>query len=162
MPGCSSCGDPRPQREALMRLSVRLLRPGAQLPRYMTEGAAGMDLAACPEDGAEVTLAPGARRLVSTGIAVAVPSGFELQIRPRSGLALRHGVTILNSPGTVDADYRGEVMVLLVNLGDAPFVVRPGDRIAQGIVAPVVRADPVEVEVLDDTARGAGGYGHTG
>ncbi len=107
-------------------------------------------------------LAPGARALVGTGLALQVPEGYEGQVRPRSGWALRHGVTVLNSPGTIDSDYRGEVMVLLVNLGQDEVVIQPGDRIAQLVIAPVARAAPCEVAVLDDTARGAGGYGHTG
>ena len=139
---------------------ICILRPGARVPRYMTEQAAGMDLHACLE--AEVTLAPGERALVPTGIAVELPVGHEAQVRPRSGLALQHGVTVLNAPGTIDADYRGEVSVLLVNLGHAPFVVWDGDRVAQMIVAKVERAELVPVEKLSDTARGAGGYGHTG
>ena len=115
---------------------------------------------ACLE--APVTVEPGRRVLVPTGLAIALPDGYEAQVRPRSGLALKHGVTVLNGPGTIDADYRGEIQVLLVNLGEAPFVVAPGERIAQMVVAPVTRAAWVEVHVLDETARGAGGYGHTG
>lgn len=126
----------------------------------MTDGAAGLDLAACIDR--DLTLAPGQRALVPTGIAVALPPGFEGQLRPRSGLALRHGVTLLNSPGTVDADYRGEIGVLLVNHGAEPFTVRPGDRIAQLVVARVARAVVRLVEALDETERGAGGFGHTG
>ena len=134
--------------------------PGATdlpLPTYETEGAAGLDLRAA---GA-VTLAPGARAAVPTGLAIALPPGHEGQVRPRSGLARRHGVTVLNAPGTVDEDYRGEVMVLLVNLGDAPHVIERGDRIAQLVVAPVTRV-AVEVGDLDETARGADGFGSTG
>ncbi|HZU82447.1 MAG TPA: dUTP diphosphatase, partial [Polyangiaceae bacterium] len=148
--------------EPAIDVKVRLLRPGAQLPRYMTAQAAGLDLHACPASGAPLTIAPGARALVPTGIALELPDGHEAQVRPRSGLALRHGVTLLNSPGTVDADYRGEVMVLLVNHGAEPFEVRPGDRVAQLVVAKVERARLLAVEALSDTARGAGGYGHTG
>jgi dUTP pyrophosphatase len=107
-------------------------------------------------------LEPFARVLVGTGVAVAIPEGFEGQIRPRSGWALKHGVTVLNSPGTIDSDYRGEVMVLLVNLGQQPVRIQPGDRIAQLVIAPCARVEPLEVAVLDDTQRGAGGYGHTG
>jgi dUTP pyrophosphatase len=127
----------------------------------MTEHAAGADLAACLETP-EVTLAPGQRLLVGSGCAIELPVGYEAQVRPRSGLALKHGVTILNTPGTIDADYRGEVKVLLVNLGTEPFTLKTGERIAQLVVAPVSRARLEEVESLSSTARGAGGYGHTG
>lgn len=142
---------------------VRLsrLRPSAVAPRYMTDLAAGLDLAAAPEDGAEVTIQPGARVLVGTGLAIALQAGTEAQVRPRSGLALKHGLTVLNAPGTIDADYRGEIKVLLINHGAEPFVIRPGERIAQLVVAPVLRAVFTEGP-LDETARGAGGYGHTG
>lgn len=139
---------------------VRRLREGVSLPRYMTEAAAGLDLAAAI--GAPLTIAPGERTLVGTGLHLELPHGFEGQVRPRSGLALRHGVTCLNSPGTIDSDYRGEVMVLLVNHGSEPFVVAHGDRIAQLVVAPVVQVELVEVDELGPTGRGAGGYGHTG
>jgi dUTP pyrophosphatase len=121
-----------------------------------------MDLCACPEDGAELVLAPGARALVPTGLSIAIPDGYEGQVRPRSGWAFKHGVTVLNSPGTIDSDYRGEVKILLINHGAAPFTIAPGDRIAQLVVAQVARVALREVEVLDDTARGAGGFGHTG
>ena len=141
-------------------VKVRLVRADARLPAYMTDEAAGMDLYACVAE--ELALPPGARQLVPTGIAIELPPGYEAQVRPRSGLALKHGVTVLNAPGTIDADYRGEVMVLLVNHGDATFVVRAGDRVAQLIVAPVVRARLVVVETLGESARGDGGYGHTG
>ncbi len=135
---------------------------GLPLPAYETQHAAGMDLrAALPEDE-PLTLHPGDRRPVPTGIAIAIPPGFEGQVRPRSGLALRHGVTCLNSPGTVDADYRGELMVILINHGPEAFVVRRGERIAQLLISPVVQASWREVETLDDTARGAGGFGSTG
>lgn len=146
----------------MIRLPVRVLPHGAglPLPTYQTAGAAGMDLLAAVE--APVTLAPGARALVPTGLALALPEGHEGQVRPRSGLAARHGVTVLNAPGTVDADYRGEVKVILVNHGDEPFVVSRGDRIAQLVVAAVTRAEPVLVADLDETDRGAGGFGSTG
>jgi dUTP pyrophosphatase len=135
---------------------------GLPLPAYETAHAAGMDLrAAVPPDGPH-TLRPGDRLAVPTGLCLAIPPGFEGQVRPRSGLALRHGVTCLNSPGTVDADYRGEVKVILVNLGAEDFVVRRGERIAQLLVAPVHRAAWREVETLDETARGEGGFGSTG
>ncbi|MDA8145035.1 MAG: dUTP diphosphatase [Thermaerobacter sp.] len=130
------------------------------LPAYQTALAAGMDLVAAVEG--EVVIAPGERLLVPTGISLAIPEGHEGQVRPRSGLALRHGITLLNSPGTVDADYRGEVKVLLVNLGQDPFTLRRGERIAQLIFAKVEQAKLVEAPVLDDTGRGEGGFGHTG
>jgi dUTP pyrophosphatase len=126
----------------------------------MSSGAAGMDLAACVDS--PLTLAPGDRALVPTGVAIAVPAGYEAQVRPRSGLAAKHGVTCLNSPGTIDSDYRGEVMVLLINLGREPFVVQTGLRIAQMVLAPVVRAEVEEVAELPPTTRGAGGFGSTG
>ncbi|MBM2575749.1 dUTP diphosphatase [Jannaschia sp. Os4] len=130
------------------------------LPSYATEGAAGADLRAWLPDG-PVTLAPGARALIPTGLRIMLPPDTELQVRPRSGLALRHGVTVANAPGTIDADYRGELGVILMNAGDAPFTVESGDRIAQGVLAPVVRAAWAE-GALDATARGAGGFGSTG
>ncbi|MGO8969555.1 MAG: dUTP diphosphatase [Myxococcaceae bacterium] len=130
------------------------------LPRYQTDGAAGLDLLA-DIDG-EWTLAPLERRAVPTGLSIAIPDGFEAQVRPRSGLALRHGVTCLNSPGTIDSDYRGEVQVILANLSGTPFSLRRGERIAQLVMAPVVRAALVEVEVLPATTRGSGGFGSTG
>ncbi|MGO9063886.1 MAG: dUTP diphosphatase [Myxococcaceae bacterium] len=130
------------------------------LPRYQTDGAAGLDLLA-DIDG-EWTLAPLERRAVPTGLSIAIPDGFEAQVRPRSGLALRHGVTCLNSPGTIDSDYRGEVRVILANLSGTPFSLRRGERIAQLVMAPVVRAALVEVEVLPATTRGSGGFGSTG
>lgn len=135
---------------------------GLALPAYETRGAAGMDLrAAVPED-APITLAPGKRVLAPTGLSIAVPAGFEAQIRPRSGLAAKHGITCLNSPGTVDSDYRGEVKVILINHGDEPFVISRGERIAQMVIAAVVQAEIDVVEELDTTARGAGGFGSTG
>ena len=131
-------------------------------PSYETEAAAGMDLrAAVPADN-PIMIAPGGRALVPTGLSLQFPLGFEAQVRPRSGLALRHGVTVLNSPGTVDADYRGEVQVILVNLGDQPFVVERGARIAQLVLAAVERAEVVEVATLDPSRRGEGGFGSTG
>jgi len=149
-----------------MSLSIKVRRlphnADLPLPAYETAQSAGMDLrAAVPED-APMTLSPGARALVPTGLAIALPAGFEAQVRPRSGLALKHGITCLNSPGTVDADYRGELQVLLINLGAEPFVIKRGERIAQMIVAAVTQSAWVEVETLDDTARGAGGFGSTG
>lgn len=132
-----------------------------ELPAYATPGAAGMDVRAALAQGEVRVLAPGARALVPTGLRLAIPEGFEVQVRPRSGLASRHGVTVLNAPGTIDSDYRGEVQVLLVNLGEADFEIRRGERIAQLVVAPVVRGI-LEAGQVDVTARGAGGFGHTG
>jgi dUTP pyrophosphatase len=143
-------------------IAVQRLRPGPDalpLPRYMTAGAAGMDLMADVADAVEVQ--PGGRVLIPTGIAVEIPTGFEAQIRPRSGLALRHGITLLNSPGTIDSDYRGEIKVLLINLGDQPYTVRRTERIAQMVVAPVVRAELRETDGLAASSRGPGGFGHT-
>lgn len=130
------------------------------LPHYATEDAAGLDLRAALESA--LVLQPGQRALVPTGLKLAIPAGHEAQVRPRSGLALRHGITCLNTPGTIDADYRGEVSVLLVNLGQESVEFQRGERIAQLVVAPVSRAALEEVEVLPETARGAGGFGHTG
>jgi dUTP pyrophosphatase len=133
---------------------------GLALPAYATAGAAGMDFLAAVET--PVTIKIGGRALIPTGFAIALPPGFELQIRPRSGLALKHGIVLPNSPGTIDEDYRGEVQIIVMNAGDEPFVVTRGMRIAQGVLAPVVRAAWSEVETLDDTARGVGGFGSTG
>jgi dUTP pyrophosphatase len=143
-------------------ISVRFLREGGAvaLPAYQTEGASGVDLRAAIDE--DVVLPPMGRALVPTGIAVALPSGIEAQVRPRSGLAARHGVTCLNSPGTIDSDYRGEIRVILINFGDEPFLVRRGDRIAQMVFMPVLRASFRVVEDLDTTPRGEGGFGHTG
>lgn len=140
---------------------VRVGRRGAPLPlpRYMTPGAAGMDLLADVED--EVVVAAGERQVVPTGLALAIPSGFEGQVRPRSGLAARDGVTILNAPGTIDSDYRGEVQVLVINLGAAPVRIRRGDRIAQLVIAPVTTASWDEVQALPASTRGTGGFGST-
>ncbi|MBY0301126.1 MULTISPECIES: dUTP diphosphatase [Sphingomonas] len=144
----------------LMTIAIRRLPHGAglPLPAYATAGAAGMDVVAAED----VTLAPGARHAVATGFAMAIPDGYEVQVRPRSGLALKHGITCLNSPGTIDSDYRGEVKVILANLGSEPFAVVRGERIAQLVPAPVLRATLAEVASLDDTPRGAGGFGSTG
>lgn len=142
-------------------LKVKVINKGSQpLPEYATPQSAGMDLRAnIPES---VTLNPLERRLIPTGLHIALPVGYEAQIRPRSGLALKHGITVLNSPGTIDADYRGELMTLLINLSQEPFVINPGERIAQMVVARHEQVDFVLVDELDDTERGAGGYGHTG
>ena len=145
---------------AAPRVRFQRLRAGAQAPRYMSAGAAGLDLASAADGPIE--LAPGARVAVPTGLAFAIPHGFEGQVRPRSGLARKSGVTVTNAPGTIDSDYRGEVQVLLVNLGQEPYVVQPGDRIAQLVIAPVSIAELEEAESLDDTLRGGGGFGHTG
>jgi dUTP pyrophosphatase len=135
---------------------------GLALPTYQTEHAAGLDLVAAVAEQTPLTLAPGERALVPTGLAIALPPGFEGQVRPRSGLALKHGVTVLNAPGTIDADYRGEVSVVLINHGSEPFVVRRGERVAQLVIAPVSRAQLSVTAVLSETSRGAGGYGSTG
>jgi dUTP pyrophosphatase len=135
---------------------------GLPLPSYQTEHAAGLDLLAALPAGAPLMLAPGARALVPTGLAIALPPGFEAQVRPRSGLAVKSGLTVLNSPGTIDSDYRGEVQVLLINLGDAPVLLERGMRIAQMVIAPVQRAVLTEVPSLDPTTRGSGGFGSTG
>jgi dUTP pyrophosphatase len=145
--------------EAVPVLVKRL--PGSEglaLPAYATEGAAGMDVLAAED----VRLPPGGRHAVATGLAVAIAPGYEIQVRPRSGLALKHGVTVANAPGTIDSDYRGEVRVILINLGDAAFDIRRGDRIAQLVLAPVVRASWLAVSELDETLRGEGGFGSTG
>lgn len=145
---------------APIRIALQRLPHGAglPLPAYATAGAAGMDVVAAEA----VVLAPGARHAVATGFAMAIPPGYEVQVRPRSGLALKHGITCLNTPGTIDSDYRGEVKVILANLGDAPFTVARGDRIAQLVPAPVQHAALEEVGTLDETARGIGGFGSTG
>jgi dUTP pyrophosphatase len=132
------------------------------LPAYETTGAAGMDLRAAAPEEEPIVLRPGSRALVPTGLCIAVPEGYEAQVRPRSGLAIRSGITCLNTPGTIDADYRGEVRVILANLGEENFVIRRGDRIAQLVICPVVQAEWREVEALAETARGAGGFGSTG
>jgi dUTP pyrophosphatase len=135
---------------------------GLPLPAYETSGSAGMDLRAAVDEAMPVILAPGARTLVPTGLKIALEPGFEAQVRPRSGLALKHGVTCLNAPGTVDSDYRGEVGVILINHGQEPFVIKRGERIAQLVIAKHEQAEMIEVESLDETARGAGGFGSTG
>lgn len=132
------------------------------IPAYATEGAAGFDLRAAVPDGTPFVLSPGERRLVPTGFACAVPHGYEMQVRPRSGLAVKHGVSIANSPGTVDSDYRGPLMVCLINFGREPFAISRGDRIAQAVIAPAPQLTLIEVEDLDATPRGEGGFGSTG
>jgi dUTP pyrophosphatase len=147
-----------------MSIAIRVRRlahgEGLALPSYATAGAAGMDLVAAVTE--PVTIGPGKRALIPTGLAIALPPGYELQIRPRSGLALRHGIVLPNSPGTIDEDYRGEVQVIVLNAGEAEFVVERGARIAQAVLTPVVRARWHEVAELDDTSRGGGGFGSTG
>lgn len=142
-------------------VKIQVINKGNQpLPQYATAQSAGMDLRANIE--APITLSPMERRLVPTGLFIALPIGYEAQVRPRSGLALKHGITVLNSPGTVDADYRGEIMVLLINLSDTDFVINAGERIAQMVIAKHEQATFEEVDMLDETERGTGGYGHTG
>ncbi len=142
-------------------MKIKVVNKGRQpLPQYATPQSAGMDLRAQLDE--PVTLRPLERRLIPTGLFIALPQGYEAQVRPRSGLALKHGITVLNAPGTIDADYRGEVGVLLVNLSDTPFVVNDGERIAQMVIARHEQGEWMPVEELDDTERGTGGYGHTG
>jgi len=141
-------------------IKLKKLRDDAIVPKYMTEASAGMDLFSANDE--DILLMPGKRALVPTGIAIALPNVYEAQIRPRSGLALKHGVTLANSPGTIDADYRGEIMAIMVNLGEEPFVITKGIRIAQMVINRIHRANIVVTESLDDTKRGSGGFGHTG
>ena len=147
-----------------LKLPVRRLPHGADLPlpSYASTGAAGLDLSAAIGEGAVLELLPGGRSLVPTGFALALPEGYEAQVRPRSGLAVRHGVTVVNAPGTIDSDYRGEVQVALVNLGREPFEIRRGMRIAQLVVAPVARVTIMPADTLEETERGSGGFGSTG
>ncbi len=147
-----------PWPEVALRVKRLPHGAGLPLPAYATAGAAGMDVVSAER----VLLAPGARHAVATGLALAIPDGYEVQVRPRSGLALRHGITVANAPGTIDSDYRGELKVILINLGEADFAIHRGDRVAQLVLAPVTRAVWAEVDELDDTARGAGGFGSTG
>lgn len=149
---------PSTTRDVAVRIKRLPHGEGLTLPHYATEGAAGMDVLSAED----VTLAPGARHAVATGLAMAIPVGYEVQVRPRSGLALKHGISVPNTPGTIDSDYRGELKVILINHGDTDFAVARGDRIAQLVLAPVIRAGWEEVAELDDTARGAGGFGSTG
>lgn len=152
--------SPLPLKTDAVPVSVKRLPhgQGLNLPAYATAGAAGMDVLAAED----VTLAPGARHAVATGLAMAIPEGYEIQVRPRSGLALKHGISVPNTPGTIDSDYRGELKVILINHGTEPFEISRGDRIAQLVLAPVVQAGWVEVDELDETVRGAGGFGSTG
>ncbi|MGB3719156.1 MAG: dUTP diphosphatase [Hyphomicrobiaceae bacterium] len=147
-------------------IQVRIMRlehaKGLPLPEYQSEGAAGMDLLAAVDEAQPIVLAAGARALIPTGLVLELPPGMEAQVRPRSGLALRHGITVLNSPGTIDSDYRGEVKILLINLGESPWEIQRGERIAQLVFQRVERAELVEVAVVNQTQRGAGGFGSTG
>lgn len=144
----------------MIDVQVKIVRNGAQLPRYMSASAAGLDLCAALDE--PIVLQPGERTLLPTGLALAIPVGFEGQVRPRSGLALRQGISMVNTPGTIDADYRGEIGIILINHGQDPVTIATGDRIAQLVIAPVVQADLQLVDSLDDTERGSGGFGHTG
>lgn len=148
-----------PSSDAVPVLLKRLPHgQGLDLPAYATAGAAGMDVVAAED----VTIPPSGRHAVATGLSLAIPPGYEIQVRPRSGLALRHGITVPNTPGTIDSDYRGELKVILINHGAEPFAIRRGDRVAQLVLAPVTRGAWIEVDELDETARGAGGFGSTG
>jgi len=141
-------------------LKISRMTPGIPLPQYESKGAAGMDLRACLDGDQDIP--PLGRAKIPTGLRIEIPDGFEGQVRPRSGLAIKHGVTVLNSPGTIDSDYRGDLEIILVNLGDKTFTVRNGDRIAQLVIAPVIRADLAESPALSATERGSGGFGSTG
>ena len=142
------------------QIKIQKLDPKALIPKYMTELAAGLDICALLDN--ELLLESGQRALIPTGLAFAIPPGYEIQVRPRSGLAIKHGIALVNSPGTIDADYRGEVRIILINHGTEDFTIRSGERIAQLIVAPVCQAKLLEVAELSETERGAGGFGHTG
>ena len=141
-------------------LKIQRLQHNKILPEYKTEGAAGMDL--CAAISEPIELKPLERKLIPTGLHIALPVGYEAQVRPRSGLALKHGITVLNTPGTIDADYRGDIGVILINLSNEPFEIKPGERIAQLVIAKYEQISWEQVEVLDETERGSGGYGHTG
>lgn len=145
-----------------LKIQMKVLEKAKDLPlpHYESPGSAGMDLRAALEE--DLVLLPGKYALISTGIKIALPDNYEGQVRPRSGLALKHGITLLNTPGTLDSDYRGEIKVLLINLGESPFTLKRGDRIAQLIIAPVVKANLIPVKVLSNTERGEGGFGHSG
>ncbi len=144
----------------MIQVKVKKLHPQAVIPSYMTEHAAGMDL--CTVIEAPIVLAPGERTLLPTGLAIEIPPGFEGQVRPRSGLALKKGISLVNSPGTIDADYRGEIGIIIINHGVEPVEFLPGDRVAQLIIAPVTQATLVEADELNDSVRSSGGFGHTG
>jgi dUTP pyrophosphatase len=141
-----------------MKLKIKKLNTEAVIPAYQTKEAAGFDLHSIED----VVINPGERKLIGTGLAFEIEYGYEVQIRPRSGLAYKHGITVLNTPGTIDSDYRGEIKVLLINLGSEPFEIKKGERIAQAVVAPVIQAEIIEVDELSDTQRGSGGFGSTG
>jgi dUTP pyrophosphatase len=159
----SNAGEHDSAAEPLSVMVVQLPHArGLPLPEYQSKGAAGLDLIAAVQDGNPLTLQPGERALVPTGLVLQIPEGHEAQVRPRSGLALRHGVTVLNSPGTIDADYRGEVMVILINLGAEPVKISRGERIAQLVFSPITQASLIAVKSVSDTARGSGGFGSTG
>jgi dUTP pyrophosphatase len=159
----SNVGNSDAAAEPLSVMVVQLPHArGLPLPSYQTMSAAGLDLVAAVQDGDPLTLQPGERGLVPTGLVLQIPEGFEAQVRPRSGLALRHGVTVLNSPGTIDADYRGEIMVLLINLGADTVSISRGERIAQIVFSPITQASFIAVKGVSDTARGSGGFGSTG
>jgi dUTP pyrophosphatase len=149
---------------AIIKVEIRQLphAEGLALPAYQSADAAGLDLVAAVREDSPLVLPPGKHAMVPTGLTIALPPGFEAQVRPRSGLAAKHGVTVLNSPGTIDADYRGEISVILINHGDQPFTIRRGERIAQMVIAPVVRAELVVKAALSTTDRGGGGFGSTG
>lgn len=144
-----------------MRIELKRLHSfDLPLPKYMTPGSSGVDLYAAHQE--DLSLKPGERQLIPTGLSLALPPGWEAQVRPRSGLALKYGITLLNTPGTIDADYRGEIKVLVINLGDKEYILKRGERIAQMVFATVQQVDLVEVQILDETSRGEGGFGHTG
>lgn len=145
-----------------MIVKVSKLNENATIPEYKTEGAAGFDLCACYEFDGGFCLRPNTTTIIPTGLSFEVPSGYEMQIRPRSGLAAKNGITVLNSPGTIDSDYRGEVKIILTNLGNSSFTIKNGDRIAQGVICPVIRAEFREEQKLQETKRGDGGFGSTG
>jgi dUTP pyrophosphatase len=146
--------------EPVLKIEVLFGNEDLELPSYATDGAAGLDLRAALKES--FTLKPGERGIVPTGLKLAIPAGYEGCVRPRSGLAMKHGLTLTNSPGTIDSDYRGEVKILMINLGDEPVVLQRGDRVAQLLISPVAHAQVIKVESLDDTVRGEGGFGHTG
>jgi dUTP pyrophosphatase len=160
----SGAESPHPETMSNITVQVRPLPhfEGLQLPAYETSGSAGMDVRAAVPEAEPMVLKPGERAMVPTGLSVAIPEGFEIQVRPRSGLAAKHGLTCLNTPGTIDSDYRGEIKVILINLGAEAFAIQRGERIAQLVLAPVTRLAWREVDALDETARGAGGFGSTG
>ena len=144
----------------MVKILIKKIKKNISLPEYKTEGSSGMDLLASIDKA--ITLAPGEKQLISTGIAVAIPKDFEIQIRPRSGLAAKNGISVLNTPGTIDSDYRGEIKVILINLGKESFIINKNDRIAQMVLCPIIKGVLEEVEELPDTVRGSGGFGSTG